>query len=414
MKRFGSIVAVILLSLPSLASADTKAISTSPEKELVSLLDRRYGDDYMAKLEKLAAVEIKLQSMKGSRIDKIKTLLGTARQNIILAHLPEYAAHKYVKSGMYRKAAFRPAYEELGRMDSRTDIHPFYLGNLIASIRENPGFTEDSVRFRALVYILFSLSERVRDNPDFERNTETGWKEAWDDAKNLSGAKISASKAPIYARILEEVARHDHINPYSQDDLSRMRETIGKERISPNSAYFKAYLSLRERLVPLGGKLRLPTRFTHSLQSRKLSCEANTATDLINFYRTGSNLVAMNESDFITFLPIVSDGILRTEGNFIWGDPNKYFVGSMDGKQSSNPNIFSGYGIYASGIMPIINHFLSSQDLSVQRGAFDERRILDSLSKKHPVMFWYLSAIAENDDGVKKYSTKPIVWKTPE
>lgn len=414
MKRFGSIVAVILLSLPSLASADSKDSSTSPEKELISLLDRRYGDDYVAKLAKLAAVEIKLQSIKGSRIDKIKTLLGTTRQSIILKYLPEYAAHKYVKSGTYRKETFRPAYEELGKTDSRADIHPFYLGNLIASIRKNPDFTENSMKFRALVYILFSLSERVRDNPDFEKNTETDWKGAWNDAKNLSGTKIAASKVPIYARILEGVVRHDHINPYSLDDLFHMRETIGTEKVSPNSAYFKAYLSLREKLVPLGGKFRLPTRFTHSLQSRKLSCEANTATDLINFYRTGSNLIAMNESDFITFLPIISDGILRTEGNFIWGDPNKYFVGSMDGKQSSNPNIFSGYGIYASGIMPVINHFLSSQDLSVQRGTFDERSILDSLSKKHPVMFWYLSAIAENDDGVKKYSTKPIVWKTPE
>lgn len=344
----------------------------------------------------------------------MRNVLSAARKDIILKNLADYATETYIKSGLYEKEGFQTAYEKLKQTDSRADIHPFYLKNLIQSLKKDPSFHEDSVKFRALIFLLFSLSERMQDNPDFEKNILTHWQEAWNDAKNLSGAKIPVSKTPIYARILGEVAKHDHINPYSQNDLSRMRERIGTEKISPNSAYFKAYLSMRERLLPLNGKLHLTPRFTHLPQSLKLSCEANTATDLINFYRTNSRLVAVNESDFINLLPIRPDGIVRTQTDFIWGDPNKYFVGSMDGKQSSNPNIFSGYGIYASGILPTINQFLSQLDLFVQKGTFDERRILDSLSNKNPVMFWYLSAISENDDGVKKYSTKPIVWKTPE
>lgn len=352
--------------------------------------------------------------MNGVKINKIKTLLESTKQTIILEHLAEYTTHKYIKSGVYKKESFAGAYEELTRTDSRADIHPFYLENLVTTLQQNQTLDENSIQFRALIYLLFSLSERVLDNPTFEANILTRWNEAWNDAKSVSGSKIAASKVPIYTRILAEVAKHDHINPYSQNDLSHMREVIGLEKISPNSPYFKAYLSMRERLISLEGKFRLTSRFTHLPQSLKLSCEANTATDLINFYRTNSRLVAMNESDFINLLPIRSDGLVRTETDFIWGDPNKYFVGSMSGKQSSNPNIFSGYGIYADGISPIINQFLSQLGLSAQKETFDERKILDSLSSKNPVMFWYLSSISENDDGVKKYSTKPIIWKTPE
>lgn len=316
MKRLG-LIPVFILLLPSPALANF--IPPSPENEIVSYLGKKYGDDYMKKLEKISIVQKKIEFLNGERASKLKTLLKSAKQYILL-----------------------------------------------------------------------------------------------ENAKNDFDEKILASKTPIYARILEQVARYNHINPWSQSDLATMKEIIKTEKISPNSLYFKAYLSLRERIASLKGQLRLPVRFTHSLQLRKLSCESNTATDLINFYRTNSGLVAMNEVDFINILPIRSGKIVRTNANFIWGDPNKYFVGNLDGKQSSNPNLFTGYGIYADGIVPIINRFLSLQNLSVQKGIFDERRILDSLSKKHPIMFWYLSAISENDDGVKKYSTKPIIWKTPE
>ncbi|MDD5377391.1 MAG: hypothetical protein PHH16_04755 [Candidatus Gracilibacteria bacterium] len=411
MKRSG-LVLVLILAFPSLALAS--AANTSSEKELVTLLEKKYGNDYMQKLEKIATVQEKIRPLRGSKANRLKTLLEKTKQDIILQNLADYATRKYIQSGLYEKEDFLSAYEKLRQTDSRADIHPFYLRNLIRSLQENPFPDEDSMKFRALIFLLFSLSERVRNNPAFDENIRANWEEAWNDAKNISGAKIATSKAPIYARILEEVARYDHINPYSQDDLSYMREVIGREKISPNSAYFKAYLSLREKLVSLEGKLHLPTRFVHSVQSRKLSCEANTATDLINFYRTNSHLVTMNENDFINSLPIRSDKIVHTKTDFIWGDPNRYFVGNMDGKQSSNPNIFTGYGIYADGIAPIINRFLSPQNLFVQPGTFDERHILDSLSEKHPVMFWYLSAISESENGEKKYSTKPIVWKTPE
>lgn len=411
MKRLGSIIALILI-FPSLIWANS--LPLSPENQIISFLDKKYGDDYMQKIEKLITVQEKIQSLHNPKTNKLETLLDTIKQDIILGNLAIYTTRKYIKSGIYQKGEFQSAYEELRQTDSRADIHPFYLNTLIKSLQANSIFSEDSTKFRALVYILFVLSEKVRENPAFEENVLVQWKEAWNDARSESGANIPVSKAPIYARILEGVAKYDHINPYSQDDLSIMRETIGIEKISPNSPYFKAYLSMRERLILLGGQLHLPIYFTHSLQSRKLSCEANTATDLINFYRTNSNLIAMNETDFIDFLPIQSNGIIHTRTDFIWGDPEKYFVGNMDGKQSSNMDIFTGYGIYADGIAPVINHFLSPQNLSVQSGIFDEHHIINSLATQHPIMFWYLSAISENENGIKKYSTQPIVWKTPE
>lgn len=414
MKRIGWIFIISLSSfcLPFITFADTR--KNLAEVQIDTILDRKFAHDDIKKIDFLKTIQAKIQNLQTSKAIRIRALLEKKEQELIIANLPKYIVWKYIHSWKYKKDDFGTAYLSLRNQDSRVDIHPYYLRSLEESIKNEPLFREDSTQFKWLVYLYFSISERVKDNPLYEENSALNWQQAWDDATKDVGMKIPISKLPIYNRILEEVIKKEHINPYSTSDLRKMREKIYSEKISPNSFYFKAYLAMREKLSNLEWKLRLTVRFTHTLQSRKLSCEANTSTDLINYYRSNGNLNTIHEEDFIRFLPVQEGGLGRSDSDFVWWDPNKYFVGSLDGKQSSNPNIFSGYGIYADGIAPVINRFLQAQNLQVRKGVFDEQKILDSLASGHPVMFWYLSPISENDDGVKKYSTRPIIWKTPE
>lgn len=99
---------------------------------------------------------------------------------------------------------------------------------------------------------------------------------------------------------------------------------------------------------------------------------------------------------------------------YVWGDPDQHFVGRIDGRQSSNRAAFTGYGIHPDGIAPIIDNILTVQNLTIKKDAFESRKVLDSLAKKNPVMFWYLLPVGANPDGSKQYATNPVSWESPE
>lgn len=77
-------------------------------------------------------------------------------------------------------------------------------------------------------------------------------------------------------------------------------------------------------------------------------------------------------------------------GTRIWGDPNRSFVGRMNGRQSSNPTKLTGYGIHADGVLPYLRRELKKYGVEAEKGPFDQNRILRSLSEGNPVFFWYV------------------------
>lgn len=98
---------------------------------------------------------------------------------------------------------------------------------------------------------------------------------------------------------------------------------------------------------------------------------------------------------------------LRHEnGVRIWGNPNRAFVGKMNGRQSSNPNKLTGYGIHADGLLPYLRRELKKYGLQAEKGTFEQNRILRSLSEGNPVFFWYVLST----DPSRGFSR--LQWKT--
>lgn len=186
-----------------------------------------------------------------------------------------------------------------------------------------------------------------------------------------------------------------------------------------DSYYGRVYLSMKYRLSLQVGEISLSVPFHHELQTKSLSCEANAATDLINYYRLNKGFSPITEAYFLSRLPIHEESMIRVKhqgqgSSYIWGDPDKYFVGQLNGKQSSNRSVFSGYGISPTGIAPVIKNMLLAEKLTVQTGALSEHNILSSLAHGNPIMFWYILPTSINKNGTKHYDTNPISWQTLE
>ena len=112
--------------------------------------------------------------------------------------------------------------------------------------------------------------------------------------------------------------------------------------------------------------------------------------DLINYYRLGNGESVVPESTFVFLLPSDSSLPRYQNGTRIWGDPDRAFVGKIDGRQSANPAKLTGYGIHAEGILPYVKRELKKYGLTAQKKPFDSDSIRDSLAAGHPVFFWYV------------------------
>ncbi len=122
-------------------------------------------------------------------------------------------------------------------------------------------------------------------------------------------------------------------------------------------------------------------------QEHSLSCEIASLKMALSYYGVNAS-----EKDLLAQLPIDAAGPRRA-GN-VWGDPNKGFVGSVDGEM---PN--TGYGVYEKPIALVASKYRSSEALN--DASLDE--ILGAVADKHPVIVWV--PIADAHD---------ISWKTPE
>jgi len=84
-----------------------------------------------------------------------------------------------------------------------------------------------------------------------------------------------------------------------------------------------------------------------------------------------------------------------TSEGVVWGDPNRGFVGNVDGRMPS-----SGYGVFAEPLSVVANTYASTTFIRVD----DPKAIDAALSKGHPIIAW--SVLGRNP-----YVTN---WKTPE
>ncbi len=154
--------------------------------------------------------------------------------------------------------------------------------------------------------------------------------------------------------------------PWSTGDMRAMRRSIVSEGLSMQSRYTRAYLSARMIFTPGAYQPRTYLRNTlkHEKQFASLSCEANSMSHFYNFYAEGANALA-NKARTPGFVPYPT---LSERAAFelfpkneslptyqsqdgrqtrVWGDPDKEFVGKVEGKQSISPGSLTGYGIHA-------------------------------------------------------------------
>lgn len=120
-------------------------------------------------------------------------------------------------------------------------------------------------------------------------------------------------------------------------------------------------------------------------QEHSLSCEIAALKMALNYHGQ-----MVSESELLKDLPF-STLSPRSSGN-VWGDPDKGFVGDIDGK---SPN--GGYGVYEN---PIVNLALRYRDAKKMENA-DMADVLTEVENGNPVIIWGFLA-----------SGKDISWRT--
>jgi uncharacterized protein YvpB len=126
-------------------------------------------------------------------------------------------------------------------------------------------------------------------------------------------------------------------------------------------------------------------------QEHALSCEAASARSAL----LGVG-VDIPESDILAALPRDPttkrwDPVLGT----IWGDPDKGYVGNVDGRMPS-----SGYGVFPGPLSAAVNRYASSSAIDVS----DMHAVDRALSEFHPIIAWTVL-------GKRPYTT---TWRTPD
>lgn len=125
-------------------------------------------------------------------------------------------------------------------------------------------------------------------------------------------------------------------------------------------------------------------------QEHALSCE-------VASLRSALLGIGINVPEWDLWLGLPKDPTSKrwTSSGIVWGDPNRGFVGNVDGRMPT-----SGYGVFPEPLSVVANHYASSTMIRVD----DPKAIDAALSKGHPIIAW--SVLGRN----------PYVmnWKTPE
>jgi len=221
--------------------------------------------------------------------------------------------------------------------------------------------------------LLFENVEKSLESSDFKQNTKE------------------------YETAYHSLQSYENIQYTDKLTVESIGNIIIRYDLPEKSQYFKGFVYLvylHKRLPP--EQIMLKTDIWHTLQARHLSCEANTFMDFVNFYYLQKDFDPIDEETIIGKMPFDTGKLWYGEGDYginrYWGDPDKAFIWDINGRQSARKEKFSGYGIHAKPLIPMLNEYLKPLNLSAVEGSFNEQKVTQSLMDGHPVMFRYVHA----------------------
>lgn len=315
--------------------------------------------------------------------------------------LAAYALGRYSDASPTTRERFAANFAAVAENDPKAEIHPAYLVSLQKRILNAEKLKEDGALFGAYVHVLLAVKESGEDVERAMRNRKT--------VTPVATAKAYEGKTGPDSELRAlETLRQLSIAPFDAKKIDAMRKTIETEYVGTQTRYFQAYAYARKRFRTYDGAVAIAEAVPHRKQVFSLSCESNSIRDLFNAYRLKKGESPIAEEAVVFLLPSYPKPPEYRGGTRIWADPEKEFVGLIGGKQSSNPDRLTGYGIHAEGALPYVRRELKRYGVAVEKGGFDGDAILRSLAAGNPVVFWY----ALSDDPNRGFAR--LSWVTPE
>lgn len=225
--------------------------------------------------------------------------LSKSADSLAKKRLAAYVISRYGNASKTTRDRFASNFATVSKADPAAEMHPYYLVSLEKRIVDNPVFKEDGSVFGAYAHVLLALRDA---NADVEGMAAKRKTELETSLKDATLGKIGSTSPKERTEAFKTFALLGY-DPWSSEDISRMRKVIEERKIGPETAYFKAYAYARSKLVNGSGNLSLLRGIPHSKQEWSLSCEANSMRDLVNYYRLGNNESIASESAFVFLLP---------------------------------------------------------------------------------------------------------------
>lgn len=376
----------------------------------VELIKSKLKDSSWSVLENIEFLDNSYEKISALSDDRKKYMLSdiySLKEEYIKNHLYDYVNEKYFSwtSANIKVKSFQKSFQIAKIKDIYADMHPNYMLSIENKIKGWTAIDENSNEFKIYAYMTYKLGSISQDQITTEKRLSSLWNFALSDEYN----SYSWSYETKFNKLIQTI----NANPFSKIDFEKAYSKALKENISPNSDYIKWLLFwyAKYKSALWRDLVAVSNTFPHSKQSYSLSCEVNSAKDIINFLSKDDFWKNINEDTLFTMLPSYSWALQKLwDKDFQWGDPDEVFVGSIDGKQSYNTDNFTGYWVYAKPLVPILSSILKPSKLKPEIKEFNENDILESINAKKPVMFWYLTPVK-----IWKwywYRTTPIKWKT--
>lgn len=400
---------IIFISYSSLSISFAEPFYFLPKFALQVKEALKEKEGIINKIKFLNETSEKVSLIDNNNKDTILRDLNAMKKDLISKNLKAYTKEKYLSLEPKEIIKnYKPYYNNAKIKDITLDIHENYIKQLENRLNQYTELNEESGIYKLYIYIIYAHSK-------ISNNKSITTQEKINKMVIFWNSKEYKSNKDYYKSKFDKLAAFEKFNVYSKTDFNRIYNKILNERISPESDYMKGFLYwfTNYKNVLINNQLLLTTDIWHTKQDYSLSCEANSAKDLVNYYNIWKWIGLINEDILLNNLPTYSWSLWKNESNeFVWWDPSIVFVWDLWGKQSSNPNNFTGYWVYADPIIKLIRPLISSKTMEVKKSNFSEKNIIDSLNNNHPVMFWYLSQVKIG----KKiwYKTTPTIWKTPE
>ncbi|EKE29646.1 MAG: hypothetical protein ACD_2C00131G0016 [uncultured bacterium (gcode 4)] len=366
-------------------------------------------DNIRQKLDFLDETYLKLSTIENANKKMILSDIKDFKRNFIFSYIREYTADKYLTWTWVQDTVkqTRRYYQAIKLRDITADIHPNYLAKLENIIREKSALDEESPTYKTYIYVLYSY---LKNRDTITETTESALSSMW----NFGKSREFIENRDYYESKFEKFHALEKPNVLSKNDFTRIYTRISSQKISPWSDYMKWFLYwyATYKKALWSNSLILNTDFSHSKQAYALSCEANSAKDLINYYNSKHSVPLVSEDVILGALPAFTWALSKDgTGSNIWEDPSLMFVWSVYWKQSSNLNNFTWYWVYAAPIVNAINPHLATKKLQATRVSVNEKAIMESVINENPVMFWYLTPVIKWKQTA--YETRPTVWTTP-